>query len=170
MPPLPANSPGRPTTLPGRSGAFLNPFAQTLETRAVNVRDAWDLIGTQITSLTDDPENYITIMRTLGENPAALLTGIPAAMLPGMEDLADANGLVRVAGPGSLGNREIAATMPIIAYGSPFFAHTARNMEADLNRALAAGDPNPLSPEGFKENYWNRSIMETATQLLRRRH
>ena len=37
--------PGRPTTFFGHVSAFLNPFAQTLQTRAVNVRDAWDLIA-----------------------------------------------------------------------------------------------------------------------------
>ncbi len=155
--------PGRPTGFLASVGAFLNPFAQTLQTRAGNVRDAWDLIGTEITSMTTDPENFITFMRTLGNNPEALNTGIPVEMLPGMEDLAD-NGMVRL-GPGSLGNREIASTMPVIRYGAEYFRAMADRMARDWGRSLSTGDPNPLSPEGFK-NYWNRSILQVAERYF----
>ena len=112
---------------------------------------AWDLIGTQITSLTDDPENYITFMRVLGDNPAALSTGIPVAMLPGMADLADDLGMVRL-GPGSLGNREIASTMPIIRYGAAHFQDVARRMENDMaGPAGAPATPTPSVPQASRK-------------------
>ena len=136
-------------------------MAPTLQTEAVKVRDLWDLIGTQLTSMTTDPQHLTTFMRALGENPQSLVTGIPVAMLPGMEAQADALGMVRL-GPGSLGNREIASTMPIIRAGADVFRTMANQMEDDWDAAYRTGGPNPITPDAFKEQYWNRSILATA--------
>ena len=82
-------------------------------------------------------------------------------MLPGMEAQADALGMVRL-GPGSLGNREIASTMPIIRAGADVFRTMANQMEDDWDAAYRTGAPNPITPDAFKEQYWNRSILATA--------